>query len=163
MYFHQSSNFQNTNGLKNTVTALTAASFPQIFSRMPGHFTVWQPMRAGNEKLDYCHVLSPATAQRDQCHPQAIRTRGNSSRGTQAQARRNEAHGQGLNENWSHDEAWLGVQGGKRRELVRNAACVREKIRRQSWKNSNKQLGNNLRCINIFKTNVIFRVNNCCS
>lgn len=37
--------------------------------------------------------------------------------------------GQGLNENRSHDEAWLGVRGGKRRELVRNAACVREKIR----------------------------------
>lgn len=130
MHFHQSSDFQNTNGLKNTtVTALTAASFPQIRPRMPKHFTAWQPISVGNEKPDFCCVLSPITAQRDKCHPQATRTRGDSSRGTQAQARRNKAHGQGLNENRSHDEARLGAQGGKRRELVRNAACVREKMR----------------------------------
>lgn len=130
MYFHQSSDFQNTNGLKkNTVTALTAASFPQILPRMPRHFTACQSTKVGNEKLDYCCVLSATTAQRDQSpsHPQAIRIRGDSSRGTQAQSRMNEARGQGLNENRSHDEAWLGVQGGKRRELVRNAACVRKK------------------------------------
>jgi len=66
---------------------------------------------------------------RDQCHAQAIGTRGHSSRETPAQARRNKACGQGLNENRSHNEAWLGVQGGKRRELVRNAGCVREKVR----------------------------------
>lgn len=68
MYFHQSSDFQNTNGLQNTVKALTAASFPQVFPRIPRCFTAWQCVIVGNKKPNYCHVLPPATAQRDQCH-----------------------------------------------------------------------------------------------
>lgn len=129
MYFHQSSDYQNINGLKNTVTASTAASFPEVFPRMLRHFSAWQSVRLGNEKPDCCRILSPATAQRGQCHLQADGTRGDSSRGTQAPARRNEARARGLNENRSQDEASLGVWGGKRRELITNAACVREKIR----------------------------------
>lgn len=93
MYFHQSRDYQNNNGLKNTVTALTAASFPQVFPRMLRHLSAWQSVRLENEKPDCCCTLSPAIAQRDQCHPQVNGTRGNSSRGTQAPARMNEAHG----------------------------------------------------------------------
>lgn len=91
---------------------------------------------------DYCHALSPASAQRDLWHPRL------SDPGvTAAEEHKHRPGGMKLAdrtwvETWVYDEVCLGVQGGKRRELVRNAACVTEKIKRhQSWIKANKQLG----------------------